>query len=69
SNTTAGVRLTTARFYSPSGHAISNAGVTPDVLVHVAKRPTSSGSTSLPDRLDPILDAGLAVLRESLVKP
>ena len=69
SNTTAGVRLTTARFYSPSGHAISNVGVTPDVLVHVAKRPASNGNTSLAKKLDPILDAGLAVLRESLVKP
>lgn len=69
SNTTAGVRLTTARFFSPSGHAISNAGVTPDVLVHVTRRPDSNGKTSLAKKLDPILDAGLTVLRESLVKP
>ena len=69
SNTTAGVRLTTARFFSPSGHAISNAGVTPDVLVHVARRPAGNGNPSLTEKLDPILDAGLAVLRESLAKP
>jgi carboxyl-terminal processing protease len=69
SNTSAGIRLTTARFYSPSGRAISNTGITPDVLVQVTKRPTSTGSTSLADRLDPVLDAGLDILRESLAKP
>jgi carboxyl-terminal processing protease len=30
----AGARLTTAKFYSPLGHPISNVGITPDVDVH-----------------------------------
>ena len=34
----AGTRLTTAKFYSPSGRAISNVGVTPDIDFHRARR-------------------------------
>ncbi len=44
----AGVRLTTAKFYSPSGKEISHHGVTPNVVVsadaRVAARPTDSGA-------------------------
>ena len=32
--TGAGARLTTAKFYSPLGHPISNVGITPDVDVN-----------------------------------
>lgn len=40
-----GIRLTTAKFYSPSGQAISNQGVTPDVAVRFTARPeTLQGS-------------------------
>jgi carboxyl-terminal processing protease len=34
----AGARLTTAKFYSPLGHAISNVGVTPDIDLRSADR-------------------------------
>ena len=44
----AGIRLTTAKFYSPSGQEISHHGVTPNVVVpngtsRVAARPTETG--------------------------
>jgi carboxyl-terminal processing protease len=69
SSTTAGLRLTTARFYSPSGQAISNNGVTPDVLVHTVGRPVPQGTNALSGSYDPILDAGLDVLRDGTPKP
>lgn len=36
-----GVRLTTAKFYGPSGRPISGAGVTPDVVVQRAAKPVA----------------------------
>jgi carboxyl-terminal processing protease len=41
-----GVRLTTAKFYSPSGRAISDRGVTPNVPVTRAAKPLSDGATA-----------------------
>jgi carboxyl-terminal processing protease len=38
-----GVRLTTAKFYAPSGRPISGGGVTPDVTVHRTAKPVTSG--------------------------
>ena len=34
------MRLTTARYYSPSGRSIQNLGVTPDIIVEQPRRPT-----------------------------
>src|SRR2546430_15308089 len=34
-----GVRLTTAKWYTPSGQAISGAGIVPDVTVRVEAKP------------------------------
>ena len=31
------VRLTTARYYTPSGHSIQDVGIEPDIVVHVGK--------------------------------
>ena len=42
----AGARLTTAKFYSPSGRAISNVGVTPDIDVRRATTVAAGGQTS-----------------------
>ncbi len=62
-----GVRLTTAKFYSPSGHPYSHIGVEPDVVVsseivvHRAARPVD-GSADAPaydGPSDPLLSAGL----------
>ncbi|EAQ77201.1 S41 family peptidase [Blastopirellula marina] len=54
----AGLRLTTAKFYSPSGQAISNRGVTPDVIVRRVAKPIG-GTTILESKSDAALDAGL----------
>ena len=65
----AGLRLTTAKFYSPSGRAISHRGIDPDVLVaggsrHMVARPTDQGLIA-GTQADPILQAGLDVARQS----
>jgi carboxyl-terminal processing protease len=39
--TEAGLRLTTAKFYSPTGKAYSRVGVEPDVIVHQTARPVN----------------------------
>jgi carboxyl-terminal processing protease len=57
----AGLRLTTAKFYSPNGQAISNIGVKPDVVVHQTKRPDTALNADNPDRQDSILRAGISV--------
>ena len=61
-----GVRLTTAKFYSPSGQPISNRGVTPDVLVQRGAKPqlTVAGPRSMP--ADPTLDTALQLLRKEV---
>ncbi|MDO4558763.1 MAG: S41 family peptidase, partial [Planctomycetia bacterium] len=41
-STDAGLRLTTARFYSPGGSAYQDTGVSPDVFVHAAARPVGA---------------------------
>ena len=57
-STGAGVRLTTAKFYSPSGHAYSRVGVEPDVIVRQTAKPITGGpaAMALPDA---VLDAAL----------
>ena len=66
----AGIRLTTAKFFSPSGQAISRQGVTPDVVVRAAARPiTDEGRGGLLSaEEDIILKAGLQVARDQLTK-
>lgn len=59
-----GVRLTTAKFYSPSGQAIARNGVTPDVAVRITAKPTEGGLLSAEN--DSILKAGLQVARDQL---
>jgi carboxyl-terminal processing protease len=46
----AGLKLTTAKFYSPTSRPYSEQGVEPDVKVHVAAKPT--GETGGPDQPD-----------------
>ncbi len=55
----AGVRLTTAKFYSPSGRSYNRVGVDPDIVVHTAARPIEGATPPAARRLDSILDAGL----------
>jgi carboxyl-terminal processing protease len=61
---TAGVRLTTAKWYTPSGQAISGQGITPDVQVRVVRKPSTSIATD--DGQDDILNAGLQVFRNQV---
>ena len=58
----AGVRLTTAKFYSPSGRQISGAGVDPDVKAHQVAKPLADG-TILPTDNDPVIAAALDAAR------
>ena len=46
----AGLRLTTARYYTPSGHAIQADGIHPNVLVKPAKESPSSAYPELRER-------------------
>ncbi len=51
----AGLRLTTAKFYSPNGYPFAGIGVTPDLVVQQVARPVN-GSTN-PAQEDPVLAA------------
>lgn len=68
-----GVRLTTAKFYSPSGQAISNRGVTPHWDVQTVAKPTPNGNqiTAAADGKastnDPVLAAALEAARQMMV--
>jgi carboxyl-terminal processing protease len=79
-----GVRLTTAKFYSPQGRPYSRVGVEPDVLVRAAEKPIttlspvagselslaneSTGGAADEDKDDAILEAGLQVARQQLAR-
>jgi carboxyl-terminal processing protease len=79
-----GVRLTTAKFYSPTGRAYSRVGVEPDVLVRAAEKPITTLSPVAGNELafandaavnlsdegkeDAILEAGLQVARQQLAR-
>lgn len=67
STTGAGVRLTTAKFYSPTGRPYNRVGVEPDIAVHEVARagevPLTSSATA-----DPILAAGLQAARQLTAK-
>lgn len=65
STSKAGVRLTTSRFFSPSGAAISGKGVEPNVRVETVAKPNTDGETpSLVDDegndRDSVLERGIA---------
>lgn len=55
----AGLRLTTAKFYSPNGQPISNVGVAPDVVVHQTKKANNTLNATAPEAYDNILRAGI----------
>jgi carboxyl-terminal processing protease len=63
----AGIRLTTAKFYSPAMHAISDGGIEPDVVVRSAAKPTELGETVAQDD-DKILQAGIDVARRLMAQ-
>jgi carboxyl-terminal processing protease len=59
----AGVRLTTAKFYSPSGKPYSGVGVEPDVLVQRTARPIEGETTPGAGEEDAMLAAALQAAR------
>lgn len=61
--TSAGVRLTTAKFYSPSGHPYSLVGVEPDVVIQQVARPIDGQPFSTTGKDDAMLSAALDVAR------
>lgn len=65
-----GVRLTTAKFYSPSGQTFGKVGVLPDVPVTTAapKHLTAYRGTSAAWQDDPDIQTGLDLLRKQLAK-
>lgn len=68
----AGLRLTTAKFYSPKGQPYSNVGVQPDVYVQQVARPAElngiAGIEVSPEEEDPILSTGLQVARQQMAR-
>jgi carboxyl-terminal processing protease len=68
--TGAGVRLTTARFYSPHGRAISKVGIKPDIDPHLTARVPVGENASVRNasasNQDIILEAGLRAARRPL---
>lgn len=65
----AGVRLTTAKFYSPTGRAYSRVGVEPDVLVRVAARPIDDSPTVGPTAVDDAMLAAALQAARGLGQP
>jgi carboxyl-terminal processing protease len=63
-----GVRLTTAKFYSPNGRPISGAGITPDVQVRRAAKPVADAGQTTRDAEDADLAAGLQFARKQLAE-
>lgn len=65
----AGLKLTTAKFYSPKNRPYSEQGVEPDVPVHTVARPPAGGDLGSmiefgqPDR-DPVLSTALRQVRQ-----
>ncbi|MDZ7616273.1 MAG: S41 family peptidase, partial [Patescibacteria group bacterium] len=57
----AGVRLTTARFYSPMGRPFNRVGVEPDVAVHATARPVDGNAGQHFETRDAVLDAGVQI--------
>jgi carboxyl-terminal processing protease len=62
STSNVGIRLTTAKWYTPNGSAISGAGIQPDIAVRVAAKPTGDGQT-VAGGPDAILEAGIQAAR------
>jgi carboxyl-terminal processing protease len=62
----AGLRLTTAKFYSPNGYPFAGIGVTPDLVVQQVARPVN-GSTN-PAKEDPVLAAALQTLQQPVAQ-
>lgn len=64
SGESAGVRLTTSKFFAPSGQPISKHGVSPHVVVHVTRKPGSTQYSQVgQDTDDPFVTAAVEAAR------
>jgi carboxyl-terminal processing protease len=61
----AGIRLTTAKFYSPAGHPISNVGVDADIVIQQVARVAADGSRLAADS-DAVLNAAISAARRQV---
>ena len=62
-----GIRLTTAKWFTPSGQAISGAGVMPDIVVQVTNKPVEGRNPHAPaTEEDAFVRAGLQAARTQL---
>ncbi|MEX2187992.1 MAG: S41 family peptidase [Pirellulales bacterium] len=61
-----GIRLTTAKFFAPSGRAISDAGVTPEVVVQRTAKPVAETGKIPTEGDDADLQAGIQVARRQV---
>lgn len=60
-----GLRLTTAKFYSPLGHPYAKVGVAPHVTVQQVAKPTAGGGLKLLNtQEDPVMSEAIRVARE-----
>ena len=71
-----GLRLTTAKFFSPKGRPYARVGVEPDLAVHTVAKPVDGGGVTVasagaprPAAGDAALDAAVATARKSLERP
>ena len=55
---TAAIRLTTARYYTPSGESIQGKGITPDIEVALARIEKLDGGNFREENLKGALDGG-----------
>lgn len=60
----AGVRLTTAKFYSPLGRPYSSVGVEPHISVHQVAKPVTAGPVVANPATDPVLAAGIQAVQQ-----
>lgn len=60
-----GIRLTTARFYSPHGSVINEVGVRPDIEVQQLAKPALDAGASLPNTADDVLQTALGLSRQT----
>jgi carboxyl-terminal processing protease len=66
--TRSGLRLTTAKFYSPNGQAYAKVGVSPDVVVHRAAKPVTEGVDQLASTADVVLSEALRIAQSRLAR-
>jgi carboxyl-terminal processing protease len=68
-----GMRLTTAKFFSPNGHPYSGVGVEPHLPVHTVARPVGGvalvGTAGTAVAADPFIETALEAARRSMPRP